>query len=227
MSGDFFWVHEREEYGIVMVADCPGHDFPSAFLSILGVSLLKELLHQETSPLNAVNLLNRLHEKLVGLLHENNTKETTERLDMGLCIFNYPGYNLQFAGTNQSLHVVRNNKLKMATPYDDKINSDKRTLYTFNGSKNVTGNENDPLSLENYDIEFYTDDTLYMFSDGFTRQLAENGSPRFSLNAFKTGLLQIQDMPMPVQKDYLDNMFIEWKGNSIHADDMLMLGIRM
>ncbi|MCX6303323.1 MAG: tetratricopeptide repeat protein, partial [Bacteroidia bacterium] len=47
VSGDFYWFAKIEKQLIVTVADCTGHGVPGAFMSMLGMSLLKEIVLKE------------------------------------------------------------------------------------------------------------------------------------------------------------------------------------
>lgn len=46
VSGDFYFVREYNEKIFIAVADCTGHGVPGAFMSILGITLLNELIQK-------------------------------------------------------------------------------------------------------------------------------------------------------------------------------------
>ena len=60
VSGDFFWFHEinKEEY-ILVCADCTGHGVPGAFMSMLGMSFLDEIVNK-SGITQANEILNKL-----------------------------------------------------------------------------------------------------------------------------------------------------------------------
>ncbi|MDF1551283.1 MAG: SpoIIE family protein phosphatase, partial [Bacteroidales bacterium] len=68
VSGDFYWVEEYDNKTIVAVADCTGHGVPGAFVSVMGVSFLNELvlsakiLKESLSP---AKILDGLREKML------------------------------------------------------------------------------------------------------------------------------------------------------------------
>jgi hypothetical protein len=45
VSGDFYWVSSLENKQVIIVADCTGHGVPGAFMSMLGVTLLNEIVN--------------------------------------------------------------------------------------------------------------------------------------------------------------------------------------
>ncbi|MEZ5001116.1 MAG: hypothetical protein R2727_11005 [Bacteroidales bacterium] len=46
VSGDFYWVTEKKERLYICAADCTGHGVPGAFMSILGISFLDEIVNK-------------------------------------------------------------------------------------------------------------------------------------------------------------------------------------
>ena len=47
VSGDFYWFSEKDNKIIFTVADCTGHGVPGAFMSLLGITLLNEIVNIE------------------------------------------------------------------------------------------------------------------------------------------------------------------------------------
>ncbi len=227
VSGDFLWVHEKEHHGIVVVADCTGHGVPAAFLSILGISLLKEIINQEGVVNNAAILLEKLRKKLIVHLYNNEPGNHIEGIDMAVCIFNYPDYSLQFAGANRDLYLIRKKKLEIQTPFNAFQSDDKHCLYTFKATKNTIGFDYETLAFRKFELEFYTGDTFYLFTDGFPDQLDFNGKKKIGMSRFRNEILNMQAMPLAMQEDHLFKMNLEWKGEKQQTDDILVIGVRL
>ncbi len=47
MSGDFYWVEQKNDRLIVCAADCTGHGVPGAFMSLLGLTFLNEIVNKD------------------------------------------------------------------------------------------------------------------------------------------------------------------------------------
>ncbi len=47
VSGDFYWVKKINNSTIIAAADCTGHGVPGAFMSVLGISLLNEIVRRK------------------------------------------------------------------------------------------------------------------------------------------------------------------------------------
>ena len=45
VSGDFYWVSSYGNMQIIISADCTGHGVPGAFMSMLGVTMLNEIVN--------------------------------------------------------------------------------------------------------------------------------------------------------------------------------------
>ena len=70
VSGDFWWTFHDEDYFILMCADCTGHGVPGAFMSMLGVSLLNEIVGRDRKR-GAADILNCLRELIKRTVNQN------------------------------------------------------------------------------------------------------------------------------------------------------------
>jgi serine phosphatase RsbU (regulator of sigma subunit) len=59
VSGDFYWITRLNDKIILVAADCTGHGVPGAFMSMLGVSFLYEIVKKE-NVLQPSEILNHL-----------------------------------------------------------------------------------------------------------------------------------------------------------------------
>ncbi len=112
VSGDFFWWTHFDKYTVISVADCTGHGVPGAFMSILGVSFLREIVSKEriTHP---GTILNRLRTEIITALHQKGVQgEQKDGMDMSLITINHETKILQYAGANNPLYLITNEKIK-------------------------------------------------------------------------------------------------------------------
>ncbi|MFB6257142.1 MAG: triple tyrosine motif-containing protein [Flavobacteriales bacterium] len=70
VSGDFYWIREKNGFLYMAAIDCTGHGVPGAFMSMLGVSLLNEIMAGEEL-LTPGEVLTRLRERVVRELSGN------------------------------------------------------------------------------------------------------------------------------------------------------------
>ena len=87
ISGDFYWLAEKNNKILFAAADCTGHGVPGALMSILGISFLNEIL-QEKCALKANRMLNQLREKIMKALHQTGeAARSKDGMDIALCIY--------------------------------------------------------------------------------------------------------------------------------------------
>jgi serine phosphatase RsbU (regulator of sigma subunit) len=113
VSGDFYFIKNIKNANVLIVAaaDCTGHGVPGAFMSMLGSSLLNEII---TKPeINHADLvLNELRESVINSLNqEGKETETKDGMDIAFVAYDYKNKMVEFAGANNPLYFIRNNEL--------------------------------------------------------------------------------------------------------------------
>ena len=211
VSGDFYWIHEEEENICIAVADCTGHGVPGAIMSMLGVSLLNEIASNSNGQLPAGEILGLLREKVIFSLKQTGSRdETTDGMDISLCILEKRTNQLQFAGAFNPMWLMRDGKLT-------EFKADKMPIGFHLKQPNFTTSE----------ATVQEGDALYLLSDGYYDQFGGENDKRYSSGRLKRLIKEIAHLPMNNQKEVLDKKFSDWKGNSEQIDDVLILGIRI
>jgi serine phosphatase RsbU (regulator of sigma subunit) len=218
VSGDFYWLTQKREKIIIVVADCTGHGVPGAFMSMLGNALLNDIVNN-IKTLQASTMLNELRDQvMVSLRQTGKVDEAKDGMDLALCILDKENMALQYAGGFNSLYHIRNGKLT-------EIKADKMPIGI--GSKAGKSFTNNELTLQK-------DDTLYMSSDGYVDQFGGPKGKKFMSTRFKQLLLDIQDKIMFEQKEILEQTLNEWMGiTGLHEekqeqiDDIIVMGIKI
>lgn len=211
VSGDFYWLTYKDEKAIIAVADCTGHGVPGAFLSILGISFLNEIVNR-TLYLTANEILNQLRVQIIKSLHQTGRKdETRDGMEIALCVLDFEKQKLQYSGAFRPMILVRDNELK-----------------EFKGDTIPIGiDEQEDQSFSNTEMKIMKNDLIYLFSDGYIDQLGGHERKRFRTENFKNLLVEIHELPMQEQKSILESKFTEWKGLNDQVDDVLILGIKI
>ena len=111
VSGDFYWVYQSSNNDIyIAVADCTGHGVPGAFMSMIGNSLLNEIIIEKIE--NTAEILNNLRDQIIKSLNQNESVTgTKDGMDMSLCKINMNSKTVEFSGAYNSLIHVSNGKL--------------------------------------------------------------------------------------------------------------------
>jgi serine phosphatase RsbU (regulator of sigma subunit) len=218
VSGDFYWLtHKRGEI-IIVVADCTGHGVPGAFMSMLGSTLLNDVLNSiETLKSNLI--LNELRDQVILRLRQTGQEsETKDGMDISLCLLNKDNMKLQFAGAYNPLYMIRNGKLT-------EIKADKMPI-------GISPKAGKPFT--NHEIKVRKDDTFYLFSDGIIDQFGGDQGKKYLSTRFQQLLLRIQDKIMFDQKQILEHELNDWMGMTgmyphkyEQIDDIIVMGIRI
>lgn len=211
VSGDFYWFKESGGYVYVVAADCTGHGVPGAFMSILGISQLNDILGQ-SSDIEADKVLDQLRDNVIKALHQSDKKSRTkDGMEVAVCIIDPVNKILQFSGAFRPLYMISENELK-----------------EFKGNNMPVGiYEDDGLAFSKQNIPFKNGDLIYLSSDGYIDQLGGPERKTFKSENFKKLLYRIHHSPMSEQRDYLIKQHEEWKGIIDQTDDILIIGIKL
>lgn len=208
VSGDFFWISRIDGKTIFSAADCTGHGVPGAFMSMLGIAFLNEIVEKDhiTEP---DLILNHLRQKVIqALQHKGGTnQETRDGMDISLITIDHDNYILKFAGAYNPLLMIRDGKIS-----------------EFRGDKMPVGfhEKMDPFSR--HELKIQKGDIFYIASDGYEDQFGGPEGKKFKTKKFRQLLTEIHELPMQAQKEILERQFVEWKGELGQVDDIIVAG---
>ena len=210
VSGDFYWISQKKSELIIAVADCTGHGVPGAFMSILGISFLKEIVNK-TNFSGTGGILNQLREYVMKALNQTGEEnEQKDGLDMTLCRIKTEEDILEFSGAFNPLYIIQNEK-----------------LIEIQGDKMPIGiGAYEEKSFHTNVVELKENDCIYLFSDGFADQFGGPLGKKFKYQPFRDLLVRIHKYPMEKQKEEIEKVFNNWKGELSQLDDVLIIGFR-
>jgi serine phosphatase RsbU (regulator of sigma subunit) len=215
VSGDFYWFAKNGDTRFIAAVDCTGHGVPGAFMSIVGNTLLNEIVNEKkiTSP---SDILLELHKGVKIALNQNTQEfERRDGMDITLCAFNNNSNQIQYAGANRPLWIYRKNK-------GYQLDIIKATKYPIGG---LELEEN--RTYQNHIIQVDEGDCLYLFSDGYADQFGGPKGKKFMITNLQKLLLENVENPIEIQKQNLTNAFNSWKGDAEQIDDVLVIGIKI
>lgn len=213
VSGDFYWIHSNEKRIYLTAADCTGHGVPGAFMSMLGISSLNEIVtNHKGNPESAAEILNRLRETVKNSLHQTGKKDLTkDGMDMAFCVVDLENNKMDFAGAFNPLYIFRNGVFEQ-----------------YSGDRNPVGiYHTEKATFTNHRVDIKPGDTFYLFSDGYIDQLGGPNHKKFKSKNFISLLKDIHHLPLSRQKEILEQEFDQWKGDNFQVDDVIVLGIRI
>jgi serine phosphatase RsbU (regulator of sigma subunit) len=215
VSGDFYWIKQVNNFIILAAADCTGHGVPAAFMSMLGISFLNEIV-QRREITQANQVLNELRIQIKHSLRQTGKKEESrDGIDIAICVIDSKKNIMQYSGAHNPLLFISNNN---GAPELKEIKADPMPVgVNFSSDK----------SFSNHEIQLKTGDIFYIFSDGFTDQNGGIHNHKFTSEKFKELLFGIHDQPMYEQKEILEQTLKDWMGEQPQRDDILIIGVRM
>lgn len=209
VSGDFYWVNSRDNIQVIIAADCTGHGVPGAFMSMLGVTMLNEIVNEKhiIMPDEIIeNLRQGVIKSLKQVLDEDTVKDG---MDIAVCTVDFNDNVLWYAGANNPLYLVRGGEL---THY----RADKMPVAIHYKMQPFTRHR----------IELQKGDAFYIFSDGYADQFGGPNERKFMSAKLKETLVEMVSKPMLEQGEKLNEIFEEWRGDNPQVDDVTLIGVR-
>ncbi len=231
VSGDFYWWTKVENKIIFSVADCTGHGVPGAFMSILGMTLLREVVEIRRT-LNPAAILESMKSEIITALNKNRDYMQKDGIDMSVIVYDMDGGTLEFAGAYNGIYLIHNKMPEI-------ISGDKNRVVKFN--KEVRGLQLYELKADKIPvgIHFREDKfssvkfkaekgmTLYLYTDGYADQFGGLKGKKFKSTKLKSLLLETAGMSMSDQERILSHTFISWKKEYFQVDDVTIGGLRI
>ena len=235
VSGDFYWATRVNEWLIVTVADCTGHGVPGAFMSMLGISFLNEIVRkQEVTQANRV--LNELRKEVINALQQKGkTGEQKDGMDISMLVVNTETNECQWAGANNPLYIVsstqsavgsRQSAVSIGTE-DCGLKTEDCGLIEIKGDKMPIAIYERMDEFTNHEIQLQKSDTIYLMSDGYEDQFGGPHNKKFKSKQLKELLLSNCTQPMSEQKEILEKAINEWIGTGEQIDDITILGLKV
>lgn len=211
VSGDFYWFVTKGKDVYIAAADCTGHGVPGAFMSMIGHTLLNEILNQKNIT-STGEILTELH-KQIRISLKQDQQESRDGMDIALCKINVETLILEYSGAMRPLYLIINGELS-------EVKADK---FPIGGLQ-----DNDEKRVfKSNEIQLKKGDLFYIFSDGYADQFGGNDGKKFMVKRLKELLLQVAPYDMNYQYTQIVNNYIEWLGDGEQIDDILFIGVRV
>lgn len=211
VSGDFYWFSVKENQIIIACVDCTGHGVPGAFMSMIGNTLLNQIVNEKDIHIPA-QILTLLNQEITRALKQDAMgSDSRDGMDISICKINFNEKELEYAGANRPLYFIRNRELQ-----ETKANKISIGGHMHEEEKIFT----------NHHFQLQPGDTFYLSTDGFADQFSP-ADKKLMTKRFKEILLNIQELSMAEQENHLRHFLNQWKQNTEQTDDILVMGIRL
>lgn len=237
VSGDFYWIKKVGKKSIFVAADCTGHGVPGAFMSLLGISFLNQILQDFTTrkkevlqkdhakigiyyeyvesedelTIGPAQFLNELREKIKQALHQSGYNvESKDGMDLAMAILDNETYVLKYAGAHTPLVYQKNSNIEV-------IKGDRMPVGIHLKEKPFT----------EHTLNFEKGNCFYLFSDGVIDQFGTEKDEKFKMKRLLSVLEGNKNEKIEKQVKNVGSEFEKWKGANDQLDDVLFLGVEV
>ena len=208
VSGDFYWVNKIGSKKIIAVVDCTGHGVSGALMSMIGNTVLNEIITLKKITDPAV-ILTRMNKKIIYELNKNVNNQTYDGMDIALCVIDEINNTLEFAGAYRPLLYFKDN-----------------TLFEIKGTRKSIGDiKKNNVEFVSHKIDLNESVIFYLFSDGYEDQ-NNSQNKKFGSSKLKETLKAIRLLPLKEQRKILFDKFKAFQGDEIQRDDITIIGIK-
>lgn len=212
VSGDFYWFDRLDDDRFVLVcADSTGHGVPGAFMSMIGSTLLQDIVTRQriSKPSEIITILDK---QIFSTLNQNlDVGVSNDGMDVVVCEFTQKNRHLRFASAMRPVIIILGGE-----------------IYYIKGNRSSVGGES---VMEKYydDQEYFLNegDMVYLFSDGLPDQFGGPEGKKMKINRLKKLINEISKLPLDQQNELIMKFYREWKGSYDQVDDIIFMGIRI
>jgi serine phosphatase RsbU (regulator of sigma subunit) len=216
VSGDFYWAIYLGNHLIIAVADCTGHGVPGALMSMLGLSLLNEIVRKKEITKTS-QVLEQLRIEIIYALQQKGIRgEQKDGMDIGIIAIDCDTLDLQFSGANNNLIYLPHSSDEII-----EIKGDKMPVAIYE--------KMDPYT--NHTLKVQPNDILYLSTDGYKDQFGGKEQKKFLQKRFNALVCEMRHLPMKEQTSRLETTLNQWMNGEDYSnkqvDDITVLGIRV
>jgi len=212
VSGDFFWLSQKNGNTYLATVDCTGHGVPGAFMSVICFRFLNQAV-SDLKLEKPSEILNYLNTEIKNTITDKiEDQESKNALDISMVKIDHKRRSFEFSGVGQKMFYANG-----------------KELLEIKGDKFHIGQNLDPQKhrITSQEFEIEKDSTLYMYSDGFQDQFGGPETKKFGTKRLKDLIESISDMEIKQQKSTIENTFMNWKNGNDQVDDTFFLGVNL
>jgi serine phosphatase RsbU (regulator of sigma subunit) len=237
VSGDFYWIGLKNNKLLIVAADCTGHGVPGAFMSMLGMTFLDEIVIKSEFT-STDEILGQLRDQVITSLKQSGQVDddsTKDGMDLAMISIDLEKRDFQFSGAYNPIYLVRklkrSEKAKLSSGEEldlprGSIHNDKHLLLQVRADQMPIGIsvKTLPFHATTFADEGYH---IYMFSDGYLDQFGGPRGKKFMSRNFKKLILELQSVDLKDQGAAMEKVLMEWMGDISQIDDILVMGLRL
>ncbi len=229
VSGDFYWVAQKGKNVIIVASDCTGHGVPGAFMSMLGVSLLNQML-VEHDALEPAEMLGWLRKNVIkSLKQKDGSNNSKDGMDMAMVVYNSDNKVVKYSGAYNSLYLILDKSPEFITENSSlrslTLDDCDRQLYEVRANRMPIGVfVKDDVPFTQNVVRLKKGDRFYIFSDGYPDLFSRENEVKFTTKRFKKLLLSSSHLAMEEQYSVIEEKYNDWCKGGKQIDDIVIVG---
>ncbi len=216
VSGDFYWFFAARRQVMLAVVDCTGHGVPSAFMSILGLNNLNQII-REHGLISPGQVLSELNDRICTTLKQGFTSSDgvvppLDGMDLGLVSIDLDKRTVQFAGAGRPL-----------------VYTHKGQQHYLKGSTRPIGGTSqlDRQSYETHSVQLEAGDRIWLYTDGISDQFGGPRGMKLTGKRWVERLEALGTVPFDDLQGRVGQLYHDWRGTQRQTDDVLVVGLEL
>lgn len=219
VSGDFYWAAQFGRLKVLAVGDCTGHGVPGAFMSMLGITTLNDIVSAvDLETTTAAEILDNMNFKIFNSLRKSEQFSSKfDGMDIALCIIDTENLKMQYAGGFRQLVIMRGG-----------------AMFDYSPDQMAVGfNQSTEQKFTNNCIDLQDGDTIYLYTNGLSNQFSnKDRGTRFSDERLNKLLRANSSKPFAEQKLIIEEALTRWTTSNLgevcpQTDDQVLIGIKI
>lgn len=213
VSGDFYWFARHEKKLFIAAVDCTGHSVPGAFMSMIGNTLLNEIVNEKRI-YDPPQILDKLNVGVINALKQQEAEGSQDDgMDVTLYCIDKENMTIEAAIASHFSYIIQNDDIKT-------IEGD---MFSIGGFFSLRPD----LNFTSHKFKIEGETWIYLFSDGYQDQFGGPDNKKFMAGRLRRMLYENHNLPMPEQRDLIDRTFDQWRGTAKQTDDVLVIGVKV
>ncbi|MEX1003080.1 MAG: response regulator [Crocinitomicaceae bacterium] len=204
IGGDFFMVEKMNSRQITICADCTGHGVPGALLSMLGHTIINDLLHSNRI-FDPGNILTELNQKLLAVFQEDDAVKG-HGMDLSVVVYRLDTHELTYASAKRPILIQQ----------DNEVHQLKGDPYSIGDPEYAN------KSFQTMSFELKKAAWIYQYSDGITDQFGGSENKKYGSRKFRDFITHLEGSPLE-KKEKITKELKSWVGSCDQTDDQTLL----
>jgi serine phosphatase RsbU (regulator of sigma subunit) len=207
VSGDFYWVNNKNGRLIIICADCTGHGVPGAFMTMMGINHLNNIINEKGITDPSMILL-FLHYAVRDTL-KYSAEKINDGMDISICSIDMNIMKMEYSGARNKMYYFN------------------EELHTYPGTKTSIGDNQENVMFEKFSIDMKPGDCFYLFSDGYIDQFGGPKEKRFGSKQLSNLINEIKPLDIKEQGQIIASKMDNWKTGVDQIDDITFMGFKV